>query len=111
MQRSLHHHISDSTTSSDLWDLLKDTYGVSGPAKVFTDFKKTITFRISGNGHPALEIIKLQNIIDQLWLDGVELDAFLQAMILLSAIPSKWDNVPATILATKKKDELTFTLV
>jgi len=111
MQRSLHHHIGDSTTSSDLWDLLKGTYGVSGPAKVFADFKRTITFRVSGNGHPAPEIIKLQNLIDQLRLDGVELDAFLQAMILLSAIPPKWDNVPATILATKKKDELTFTLV
>src|SRR5262249_9421121 len=58
MQRSLHHHIGETTTSSLLWTTLKDTYGISGPAKVFADFKKTITFRISGNGHPAPEIIK-----------------------------------------------------
>jgi len=111
MQRTLHHHIGETTTSTILWDALKDTYGVSGPAKVFSDFKKTITFRISGNGHPAPEIIKLQNLIDQLRLNNVILDDFLQSMILLSAIPSKWDNVPATILATKKRDELTFILV
>jgi len=111
MQRTLHHHIDETTTSSNLWDTLKDTYGVSGLAKIFADFKKTMTFRITGNGHPAPEIIKLQNLIDQLRLDGIDLEAFLQAMILLSAIPSKWDNVPATILGTKKKDELTFNLV
>src|SRR5436190_8821947 len=111
MQRSLHHHIGETTTSGSLWTVLKDTYGISGPAKVFADFKRTITFRISGNGHPAPEIIKLQNLIDQLRLENVVLDDFLQSMILLSAIPSKWDNVPATILATKKRDELTFTLV
>ena len=56
MQRSLHHHIGETTTSGTLWTILKDTYGISGPAKVFADFKKTITFRISGNGHPAPEI-------------------------------------------------------
>jgi hypothetical protein len=111
MQRSLHHHIGDATTSSGLWDNLKNIYGVSGPAKVFSNFKRTMTFRITGNGHPAPEIIKLQNLIDQLRLDNVILDDFLQSMILLSAIPSKWDNVPATILATKKRDELTFNLV
>ena len=111
MHRTLHHHIDETTTSSILWDTLKDTYGVSGPAKIFADFKRTTTFRISGNGHPAPEIIKLQNLIDQLRLDGVVLDDFLQSMILLSAIPSKWDNVPATILATKKRNELTFNLV
>src|SRR4051794_4058051 len=27
MQRSLHHHISDTTTSGDLWKNLKDIYG------------------------------------------------------------------------------------
>ena len=111
MQRTLHHHIGETTTSNDLWKILKDAYGVSGPAKVFADFKKTITFRITGNGHLSPEIIKLQNLIDQLRLDGVELNDFLQSMILLSAIPSKWDNVPATILATKKKNELSFNLV
>ena len=111
MAKSLHHHITDTITSSELWDLLKGTYGTSGPARVFADFKKTISFRISGNGHPAPEVNKLQNLIDQLRLDGVLLDPFIQSMILLSAIPSKWDTVPATILGTKKKEELTFTLV
>src|SRR4051795_9625705 len=95
MAKSLHHHITDTITSSELWNLLKGTYGTSGPARAFADFKKTISFRISGNGHPSPEVNKLQNLIDQLRLDGVPLDPFIQSMILLSAIPSKWDTVPA----------------
>src|SRR4051794_9996338 len=111
MAKSLHYHITDTMISFDLWENLKSSYGVSGPARLFADFKRAITFRISGNGHPAPEIIKLQNLIDQLRLEKVELSDFLQAMILLSAIPAKWDSVPATILGTKKREELTFNLV
>ena len=111
MVNSLHSHITETIASETLWEELKNAYGISGPAKVFADFRKVISFKISGNGHPTPELLKLQNTIDQLRLDKVILDDFMQAMILLSAIPVKWDNVPATILATKKRTELTFNLV
>src|SRR5215471_7201343 len=111
MTRSLHHHIMDTVIARDLWDNLKTAYGISGPAKVYADFRWVMSFKISGNGHPTPEILKLHNLINQLRLDNVVLDDFMQAMILLNAIPVKWDSVPATILTTKTRAQLTFTLV
>jgi gag-polypeptide of LTR copia-type len=109
MHENIVTQISSHTSLKDMWDALKTLYGSPGLAAIFADFKKAIQMRI-GSGDPRPAIAKLQNYFGTLGNNGVSLDKFIKAMILISTLPSKYDNTVA-ILLNKEKSELNFSTV
>ncbi|KAF8985509.1 hypothetical protein BDQ17DRAFT_1260160, partial [Cyathus striatus] len=60
---------------------------------------------------PAPDVAVLNTIFDRLSMNDVKLNNFIRSMILLMAIPNKWDNIASTILATTAKDNLKVTTI
>ena len=59
---------------------------------MFADFKQAINIRLSGN-NPVPEIERMQTLFGKLETNGIDIPERLEAMILLAALPSKWDSV------------------
>ncbi|KAF5318350.1 hypothetical protein D9611_014250 [Ephemerocybe angulata] len=84
-------------TSKEVWDLLKETYGTPGITVIYADFKKLVSFRFSGND-PRPELAKFQEFLDKLTANKVSFDPFIQTMMLINALPAKYDHLNALIL-------------
>ena len=59
-------------------------------------------------GNTNQEISKLFTLLERLKASKVELSTQIQAMILLCALPPKWDNVAAMVINATSFDSLTF---
>ncbi|KAF8881367.1 hypothetical protein BD779DRAFT_1675510 [Infundibulicybe gibba] len=90
---------------------LNTKYGVADPSQVFLDFRSALAVKISGDSNPEPEIMAMSTYFSHLTGNSVVLPPFVQAMILLSAIPSKWDNVGSQLLQTHSQSALTFEIV
>ncbi|GLB43949.1 hypothetical protein LshimejAT787_1501330 [Lyophyllum shimeji] len=64
-----------------------------------------------GRLNPDPEISKLVVLFERLTANSIELPEFVKAMILLVAIPQKWDTVPATLIQNKTVENLTLSVV
>src|SRR5712691_1462786 len=89
MERVLRNVVAVGTLSSKaIWDELRNLYDTTSAAKVFALFRQTREWRLDGNKHPITQLDALDYLYQQLETNGVTLDSFIQAMTLLSAIPS-----------------------
>ena len=82
-------------TSAATWTALSTTFGVTGVSHLFGDFKAVTQFRFSGMQHPAAEISHFNTHNQRLVVSGVTLNGYILGMLLLGALPSKWDHVAA----------------
>ncbi|KAF8628805.1 hypothetical protein AX17_005915 [Amanita inopinata Kibby_2008] len=98
--------VKDIASPRVLWKFLKDCYETPGPAQIFGDFRQVLGFKLSGNQNPEVEITKLIINLAKLDAQSVTIPDLLQVMILLNAIPAKWDNLVSTYLSTKKQTEM-----
>ena len=71
---------------------------ISGPASIFADYQRTITFQISGNQDPASQIAELDSLETKLHGNNCDIPFVLILITLLSAIPHSWDSISASIL-------------
>ncbi|KZP09578.1 hypothetical protein FIBSPDRAFT_702407, partial [Athelia psychrophila] len=84
-------HIISGKNANEAWTALKSAYGTPGASAIYADFKAAAKFYISGNSHPAPEINQLAQIIERLKVNKVDLPELVRAMMLLNAIPQKWE--------------------
>ncbi|KAF8660464.1 hypothetical protein AX16_001623 [Volvariella volvacea WC 439] len=108
---NLKYLIKDNDTSHTAWTQLAEKFGTLNAVIVFGDFHKAMNFRISGNDNPESECQMLATYFRRLHNNDVIIPKFIQAMMLLAAIPQKWDNVSMTLLAQYDMDGLTFDIV
>ena len=90
-----------AATSAATWTALSNTFGVTGVSRLFGDFKAVTHFRFSGMQHPAAEISHFNTHNQRLVASGVTLSGYILGMLLLGALPSKWDHVAAIYLQGK----------
>jgi hypothetical protein len=90
----------DALTATDtVWNRLKLYFDVVQPTTVFKDFKEAISIRIDATKHPLPQINRLQASVHRLSTNGVAIPEIIQVMILLSALPPKWEML-VSILCT-----------
>ena len=92
---SLNIHDLIGNTSTLTWTALSTTFGATGISHLFGDFKAVTQFRFSGTQHPAAEISRFNTHNQRLVASGVTLLGYILGMLLLGALPSKWDHVVA----------------
>ena len=90
-----------AVTSSATWTALSNAFGVTGVSQLFRDFKAVTQFHFSGMQHPAAEISRFNTHNKHLVVSGVTLSGYILGMLLLGALPSKWDHVAAIYLQGK----------
>ena len=88
-------------TSAATWTALSNAFGATGVSQLFGDFKQVTQFRFSGTQHPAAEISSFNTHNVRLTANGVTLSDYVLGMLLLGALPSKWDHVAAIYLQGK----------
>jgi hypothetical protein len=86
----LRHNISDSAYAT--WTMLKRVFSAPTVSALYADFKQVLATKLSG-GNPIPEIERLATLFGRLSGTPLQLSETLQAMILLTALPSKWDSV------------------
>jgi len=89
---SLRHYRSANQTACTFWGNLKTAFGAASMSAVYADFKLVINTKLSG-GNPVPEMERLATLFDHLSTNNLIIAASLQGLILLAALPSKWDSV------------------
>ncbi len=82
-----------------IWNCLKSHFNVVQPTTLFKDFKATISIWIDATKHPLPQVNRLQAVVQCLSNNGVSIPKIIQVMILLSALPPKWEML-ISILCT-----------
>ena len=75
---------------------------------IFADFKALTTFRLSGS-NPTPEISKMIILLERLRANHCQFSEFVQMMLLLSALPQKWDHLASVYIQETKVEN--FSLV
>jgi hypothetical protein len=75
-----------------MWMTLKATFSAPTVSALYADFKQILATKLSGN-NPIPEIERLATLFGCLNGTTLRLSENLQAMILLAALPPKWDSV------------------
>ena len=103
-------HNQVGATSAATWTNLRMHFGTVGVSRIYGDFKALVSFKISGTQNPSAEIERFSMHQQQLVAHGVNLPDRIIGMIILAALPAKWDHV-AAIYLQGKNDIVTVTSV
>ena len=98
---SLNIHDLIGNTSAATWTALSTTFGATGVSRLFGDFKADTQFQFSGMQHSVAEISRFNTHNQRLVASGVTLSDYILGMLLLGALPSKWDHVAVIYLQGK----------
>jgi hypothetical protein len=107
---SLHHLVTAKSYSAEVWTTLETTFGIQGPALIYTEFKSSLTIKIPA-ANPALEINRMATVFGRLASERIVIPNIVQAMLLLAACPREYDAVSLTLLQTYTNANLTFDIV
>jgi hypothetical protein len=75
-----------------LGQLLKENFGDRSVSAYYSDFKAILATKLSG-GNPIPKMEHLTTLLGCLEDTPIELTETLQAMILLTILPPKWDTI------------------
>jgi len=98
------------TTSKEVWDGLKERFDKASAATVLQEIRKAFSFRLSG-GDPIDEISKLAAMFARLEQRSFTVPDFVQASILIIAIPQKWDTISTWLLSYYSLNKLEYSVV
>ena len=97
MHLRLHHTISfkfqNLVWATELWHVLKDTYGQPGVAGVYMEFKAALETTIPNNADPSLAIDKILAHFGRMEEGKASVPSYVQAMILLAKIPPAMESL------------------
>jgi len=88
----LRHYRSANQSARTFWGNLKTAFGAASMPAVFADFKQVINAKLSG-GNPVPEMERMATLFGHLATNNLTITPSLQGLILLAALPNKWDNV------------------
>jgi len=97
-------------TSKKVWDDLKEKYNRASAVSVLMEIRKVFSLRLSG-GDSTSEIQKLAAMFAHLEQHSFTIPDFIQASILIIAIPQKWDQISTWLLSYYSLDKLEYGIV
>jgi hypothetical protein len=95
-------------TPSEIWTRLKDTYGQNTPTSIYKDFKEVLSIHINPTQHPGPQVDKMAAALLRLAGAKVPIAKQLQAMILLAALPQKWETLVSVVTQSNDLEDLAF---
>jgi hypothetical protein len=94
--------------SSTVWDHLETKYGKSTPTTVYKDFKDVLSVRLLADNNPLPAIEKMAASFQCLSEAKVTVPEQIQAMMLLSALPQKWEMLVSIVTQQHDLDKIKF---
>jgi hypothetical protein len=97
---SIQQEVAELAAADTIWNRLLTLYGTSSPQGVYKDFKEALNIRLNGNQHPGPQIDKIAACFQQMTAASVPIPPQLQGMILLAAMPPKWEMLISICLTS-----------
>ena len=86
---------------------LEDQFSKPGASMIFANFRGLMAFRLTG-GNPAPEISKMMTLLECPHANWVNFNGFVQSMILLNALPQKWDHIASIYIQEMEVSNFSF---
>ena len=86
---------SSPRTAKQAWDSLVSSFGQMGISGLITDFHRAAFTKVSGMQNPQVKIQAIHTLWERLQANQIEIPDYIQGMLLLGAIPNKWDHIAA----------------
>ena len=83
--------------SYTVWTNLKDKFGVAGLPVIYSDFKKAMSFQLSGN-NPRPEISIFMEHFDRLESNTIKVSEFVKSTLFINSLPIKYNHLIAIML-------------
>jgi hypothetical protein len=83
--------------ANDYWTHLSTRYGTAMPSSIYKDFKETLNICLNPGQHPTQQIDHMVAAFQCLTATSIIIPPQIQAMILLSALPQKWEMLVSTM--------------
>jgi hypothetical protein len=83
--------------TDDYWTHLSTRYGTAMPSSIYKDFKETLIIRLNPGQHPTQQIDRMVAAFQRLTAASIIIPPQIQAMILLSALPQKWEMLMSIV--------------
>ena len=94
---SIQQEIADLAAAETQWNRLLTKYGTPTITGVFRDFKEALNIRLKTDGHPGNQIDRMAAAFQRCAASSISVPEQLQAMILLAAMPPKWEMLVAIV--------------
>ncbi|KAF9225102.1 hypothetical protein BS17DRAFT_650001, partial [Gyrodon lividus] len=85
--------VLSKTTASSIWSSLKEEYGTPGVATTYAEFKAMLDTPIPSHEHPTPAFSKINAHFVWLAEADFEISPKVQAIILLTKLPSSMDTI------------------
>jgi len=88
----LRHYQTANITARAIWTNLERAFGALSMSAIFADFRIVMGSKLSG-GNPVPEIERIAELYEHLALNNFPIADSLQGLMLLAALPNKWDSI------------------
>ena len=110
LSHNLRTHLGATSTLS--WAALDNAFGQPGIATIYADLQAALHVKISGTQNPQVEMQRLLTLFERLRANGMAISNPIQGMMMLCALPGKWENIAMVYLQGQNAlANVTFTLV
>ena len=100
-----------SATAAQTWTNLQMQFISGGISSIYQDFKATMAMKI-GTSNPAKDMMSLYTYLECLRANQVVIPEYIQGMMLLNAVPNKWDHIVAYYVQQQQTvNTITFTTI
>ena len=103
---NLHTHLG--TTAQDTWESLENTFRLSHFTMDFCLLQEVMRAKLRVDQNPQVEIQHIWTLLERIHIVGMNLNNYLQAMLLLSAIPKEWDRIAFMYCKDMTRQRATF---
>jgi hypothetical protein len=80
-------------TSALSWAALDLAFRQPGISSIYADLQATLHVKILGSQNPQVEMQRMLTLFERLNANGLAITPPIQGMMLLNALPSKWDGI------------------
>jgi hypothetical protein len=89
--------LPDASFTDNYWTHLSTHYGTAMPSSIYKDFKETLNICLNPGEHPTQQIDRMAAAFQRLTAASIIILPQIQAMILLSALPQKWEMLVSIV--------------
>ena len=94
---SIQQEVANLNFADTVWNRLLALYGVATPTTVYKDFKAALSIRINPSQHPGPQIDVMVAAFQRLTASSIVIPQQIQAMMLLAALPQKWEMLVSIV--------------
>ena len=103
---NLHTHLG--TSAQETWESLENTFGVSHFTMDFHLLQEVMKSWLRVDQNLQVKIQRIWTLLVRIRIVGMNLDNYLQVMLLLSTIPKEWDHIASMYCKDMTRQRATF---